>query len=61
MKRVSCSCGYVASAETADELLAAVETHIAARHAVDRAPAYRSVETLENGRPARSKTNPKEA
>jgi hypothetical protein len=33
VKQVSCSCGHVASAETAEELLTAVEAHIAARHA----------------------------
>jgi predicted small metal-binding protein len=33
MKQVRCSCGYVASAETAEELLAAVEAHIAVAHA----------------------------
>jgi hypothetical protein len=32
MKKVSCSCGYVASAQTAEELLTAVEAHIAASH-----------------------------
>jgi predicted small metal-binding protein len=35
VKTVQCSCGYVASAETADELLAEVEAHIAAAHAVE--------------------------
>ena len=35
MKYVSCSCGYVASAETGDELLTAVEAHIAAIHRPD--------------------------
>lgn len=32
MKHVICSCGYVASGATADELLTAVEEHIAAAH-----------------------------
>ena len=32
MKTVTCNCGYVAAGETADELLAAVEAHIAAAH-----------------------------
>jgi predicted small metal-binding protein len=32
MKHVTCSCGYVASGETADELLTAVEAHIDASH-----------------------------
>jgi hypothetical protein len=32
MKTVQCSCGYVASGETAEKLLAAVETHIDAEH-----------------------------
>lgn len=37
MKTVTCSCGYVAVGETADELLARVETHIDAAHRPDRA------------------------
>ena len=32
MKTVTCSCGYVAVGENADELLAAVEAHIEAAH-----------------------------
>ena len=32
VKTVQCSCGYVASGETAEELLADVEAHIAAEH-----------------------------
>jgi predicted small metal-binding protein len=36
MKQVRCSCGYVASAETAEELLTDVEAHIAAAHAHPR-------------------------
>lgn len=35
MKQVSCSCGHVAFAETADELLAVVEAHIAASHGAE--------------------------
>ena len=35
MKTVQCSCGYVASGETAEELLTAVEAHIAAAHAAE--------------------------
>jgi predicted small metal-binding protein len=42
MKQVGCSCGYVASAETAEGLLTAVEAHIAASHGdryqIDSAP-----------------------
>ena len=37
VKRVTCSCGYVAVGETADELLARVETHIDDAHRPDRA------------------------
>lgn len=37
MKTVACSCGYVASGETAGELLAAVEAHIDAAHRPDPA------------------------
>lgn len=33
MQTVQCSCGYVASGETGDLLLADVEAHIAAAHA----------------------------
>ena len=33
VKTVQCSCGHIASGATADELLAAVETHIDAAHA----------------------------
>jgi predicted small metal-binding protein len=33
VKTVQCSCGYTASGETADELLADVEAHISAVHA----------------------------
>jgi hypothetical protein len=32
MKHVSCSCGYVVTAESAEGLLTAVETHVAAAH-----------------------------
>jgi hypothetical protein len=32
VKTVTCSCGYVAAGETADELLADVEAHIDAAH-----------------------------
>jgi predicted small metal-binding protein len=32
VKTVTCSCGYVASGETAEELLADVEAHIDAVH-----------------------------
>lgn len=32
MKTVTCSCGYVASGETAGDLLADVEAHIDAAH-----------------------------
>jgi predicted small metal-binding protein len=32
MKHVSCSCGYLVSAETGEELLTAVEAHIASSH-----------------------------
>ena len=32
MKTVTCSCGYVAVGETADDLLADVEAHIDAAH-----------------------------
>jgi predicted small metal-binding protein len=32
MRAVKCSCGYVASGETAEELLADVEAHIDAAH-----------------------------
>jgi predicted small metal-binding protein len=39
MKHVSCSCGFVASAETAEGLLDAVEAHIAASHGAERARA----------------------
>lgn len=40
MKTVTCSCGYVAAGETADELLADVEAHIDAAHSPDQpAPA----------------------
>jgi predicted small metal-binding protein len=35
MKEVTCSCGYVASAETAEELLTEVEIHIAASHGAE--------------------------
>jgi hypothetical protein len=34
---VTCSCGYVAAGETADELLADVEAHIDAVHSPDPA------------------------
>jgi hypothetical protein len=37
MKTVACSCGYVASGETAGELLADVEAHIDAAHRPDPA------------------------
>jgi len=37
MKTVTCSCGYVASGETAGELLADVEAHIDAAHRPDPA------------------------
>lgn len=37
MKAVKCSCGYVATGETADELLADVEEHIDAEHGRTRA------------------------
>ena len=42
MKTVTCSCGYVASGETADELLADVEAHIDAAHSPTPAAAGRS-------------------
>lgn len=32
---MTCSCGYVAAGETADELLADVEAHIDAAHSPD--------------------------
>lgn len=32
MKQVICSCGYLAAAETAEELLTAVEAHIDGSH-----------------------------
>jgi hypothetical protein len=35
VKTVTCSCGYVAAGETADELLADVEAHIEAAHSPD--------------------------
>lgn len=34
---MTCSCGYVAAGETADELLADVEAHIDAAHSPDPA------------------------
>ncbi len=37
MKTVACSCGYVASGETAAELLADVEAHIDTAHCPDPA------------------------
>jgi hypothetical protein len=37
VKTVTCSCGYVATGETADELLADVEAHIDAAHSPDPA------------------------
>jgi hypothetical protein len=37
VKTVTCSCGYVASGETAEELLADVEAHIDAAHSPDPA------------------------
>jgi predicted small metal-binding protein len=37
VKTVTCSCGYVAAGETADELLAAVEAHIDAAHSQTQA------------------------
>jgi predicted small metal-binding protein len=45
MKHVTCSCGYVASAETADELLTAVEAHIVAAHASDATSTSERVQT----------------
>lgn len=39
MKQVSCSCGYIASADTAEELLTAVEAHIDANHGLSGADA----------------------
>lgn len=40
MKTVTCSCGYVAAGETADDLLVDVEAHIEAAHNPNRpAPA----------------------
>lgn len=37
MKTVTCSCGYVAAGETADELLDDVEAHIRTAHTPDPA------------------------
>jgi hypothetical protein len=37
VKTVTCSCGYVAAGETADELLADVEAHIDAVHSPEPA------------------------
>jgi predicted small metal-binding protein len=47
VKEVSCSCGYVAAGETADELLTAVEAHIAASHAPESTVASQLSATQE--------------
>lgn len=49
MKHVTCSCGYVASAESADDLLTAVEAHIAASHGTE---ARTAAETASSRRKA---------
>jgi predicted small metal-binding protein len=43
MKQVSCSCGYVASGETAEELLTAVEAHIVEAHGPELSRAREAV------------------
>lgn len=41
VKTVTCSCGYIATGETSDELLADVEAHIDATHGPTPAAAAR--------------------
>jgi predicted small metal-binding protein len=45
VKTVQCSCGYVASGETANELLDDVEAHIAAEHRVLSQPSDEHAQT----------------
>ena len=53
-KTVQCSCGHVASGETAEELLAAVEAHIQLEHTPNRGGDREHAKATAKGNPARS-------
>jgi predicted small metal-binding protein len=58
MKQVSCSCGYVASAETAEELLTDVEAHIDASHGTGSGTTREAVRLHPEGQMGAAGTSP---